>query len=142
MPRSNELTSRCHRAQLDDARPARVASSLIEGGPGSASRALLWEARRLAGERGFRNLGARCDELEDSIAFGLASQLLTAPLQRARPDASEPSSWRAPPREPRRCCWAVARTAARSPRRSAIPGQAMLGGLTWLVDNLAAQRRS
>ena len=68
---------------LDEAAAGRGGMLLLEGTAGIGKTRLLWELRRLAGERGFEVLGARCDELEESIAFGIAAQLLTAPLQRA-----------------------------------------------------------
>jgi DNA-binding CsgD family transcriptional regulator len=111
---------------------------VIEGGPGIGKSALLWEARRLAGEQGFRNLGARCDELEDSIAFGLASQLLTAPLQRARPrERAELLDGAAARTAP--LLLGVSLEGGQAPAPLGDPGQAMLGGLTWLVDNLATR---
>jgi len=68
---------------LDAAASGEGRVLLIEGSAGIGKTRLLWETRRLAGECGFSTLGARCDELEVTVAFGLASQLLTAPIQRA-----------------------------------------------------------
>jgi DNA-binding CsgD family transcriptional regulator len=111
---------------------------MIEGAPGIGKTRLLWEARRIAADAGFRNLGARCDELEDSVAFGLAAQLLTAPLQRARPreraDLLEGAAARTAP-----LLLGVSIDADAEPSPMGDPGQAMLSGLTWLVDNLAAR---
>ncbi len=123
---------------VDEAVEGRGQLLLIEGSPGIGKTRLLWEARRMAGERGLRAFGARCDELEDSIAFGVASQLLTSPLQRAKP--AERAAL---------LDGAAARTAPlllgidaggkESVPPIGDPGQAMQGALTWLVDNLATR---
>jgi DNA-binding CsgD family transcriptional regulator len=110
----------------------------IEGSPGVGKTRLLWELRRLAGDAGFRALGARCDELEDSIAFGAAAQLLTAPLQRAKPAERaallEGAAARTAP-----LLLGIEAGGAESLPPLGDPAQAMQGALTWLVDNLAAR---
>jgi DNA-binding CsgD family transcriptional regulator len=107
----------------------------ISGPPGIGKTSLLWELRRLAAERGMRCLGARCDELEADVAFGVATQLLTSPLQRAAPGERE------------RLLDGVAGLTAplllgeaddSSLPSLGDPSQALMRGLTWLVTNLAS----
>jgi DNA-binding CsgD family transcriptional regulator len=110
----------------------------ISGPAGMGKTRLLWEVRRLAGDRGIKALGARCDELEADVAFGVATQLLTAPLQRATPG------------ERRRLLDGVAGLTApllvgsEAPAGGGElpalgdPSQALMRGLSWLVANLAA----
>jgi DNA-binding CsgD family transcriptional regulator len=111
---------------------------MIEGSPGIGKTRLLWEARRLAADAGFRTLGARCDELEDSIAFGVASQLLTAPLQRAKPGERAALLDGAAARTAPLLLGIEAGSQETLPPIG-DPGQAMQGALTWLVDNLAVR---
>jgi len=110
---------------------------LIEGPAGIGKTRLLWEIRRLAATGGFRTLGARCDELESAVAYGLASQLFTAPIQRASEAERE------------RLLSGAARLAApllglAEPDQTlppvGDPGQALMGALTWLVSSLASPR--
>ncbi len=113
---------------------------VIEGPAGIGKTRLLWEARRLAAERGLRCLGARCDDLEAEVAFGVASQLLTAPLQRAT--AGE----RARLLDGAAGITAPLLLGSAGPGKEAVPGmgnpsQALMRGLSWLVANLAAGTR-
>ncbi len=122
-------------AALDQAAAGRGGLLLLEGAAGIGKTRLLWELRRLAGERGFTVLGARCDELEGSIAFGLASQLLTAPLQRAdRARRAELLDGAAAPA----ATLLLGADPAGEPAPVGEPSQALLRGLSWLVANLAA----
>lgn len=105
---------------------------LLEGAAGIGKTSLLWELRRLASARGFQVLGARCDELEESIAYGIAAQLLTAPLQRAdRRRRSELLEGAAAPAA------SLLLGTASEPVPVGDPSQALLRGLSWLVANLA-----
>lgn len=118
---------------LDEAAAGRGGMLLLEGTAGIGKTRLLWELRRLAGERGFEVLGARCDELEESIAFGIAAQLLTAPLQRAgRSGRAELLEGAAAPA-------AALLLGGGKPEPAPVgdPSQALLRGLTWLIANLA-----
>ena len=114
---------------------------LIEGPAGIGKTRLLWETRRLAAERGLRCLGARCDDLEAEVAFGVASQLLTAPLQRAsageRTRLLDGAAGIAAP---------LLLGSTGPDAEAAVPGmgnpsQALMRGLSWLVANLAAGTR-
>ena len=107
---------------------------LIEGAAGIGKTRLLWELRRLAAERGFAVHGSRCDELEESIAFGLAAQLLTPPLQRAdRARRAELLDGAAAPA----ANLLMGGEGGAEPAPVGDPSQALLRGLTWLVTNLA-----
>ena len=120
-------------AALDTAAAGSGGVLLLEGAAGIGKTRLLWELRRLAGERGFTVLGARSDELEESIAFGLAAQLLTAPLQRAdRERRAELLDGAAAPAAALLLGGSVA-----GPSPVGDPSQALIRGLTWLVRNLA-----
>ncbi|MFN8150017.1 MAG: AAA family ATPase [Solirubrobacterales bacterium] len=119
---------------LDEAAAGRGGVLLLEGTAGIGKTRLLWELRRLAGESGFEVLGARCDELEESIAFGIAAQLLTAPLQRAdRARRAELLEGAAAPA----ATLLLGGGGDSEPAPVGDPSQALLRGLTWLVTNLA-----
>jgi DNA-binding CsgD family transcriptional regulator len=123
--------------QLEAASQGSGGVLVIEGPAGIGKTRLLWETRRLAAAAGYRTLGARCDELESSVPYGLASQLLTAPLLRAssgeRDELLEGAARLAAP-----LLLADQPTEPLPPIGD--PGQALVGGLTWLVANLAARR--
>ena len=123
---------------LDAAGDGAGALVLLEGPAGIGKSSLLWELRRLATDRGFETFGARCDELEQSVAFGAATLLLTAPLQRA--DAKERAAlldgaagFAAP--------LLLGEPAGEHDLPPfGDPSQAVMRGLTWVVANLARRR--
>jgi DNA-binding CsgD family transcriptional regulator len=128
---------------LDDVAEGDGRLLLIEGPAGIGKTQLLWETRRRAAERGLRCLGARCDDLEAEVAFGVASQLLTAPLQRASAgERARLLDGAAGITEP----LLLGTGAPAAGGEKAVPGmgdpsQALMRALSWLVANLAAGTR-
>jgi len=130
-------------AEVDVVASGRGRVLVFEGPAGIGKTRLLWEARRLASDAGFVCLGARCDELEDAVAYGVATQLLTAPLQRATPAERErlldgvagltaPLLLGSPTHRER------GGDPATELPPIGDPSQALVRGLSWLVGNLAA----
>ncbi|WP_231121925.1 BTAD domain-containing putative transcriptional regulator [Motilibacter peucedani] len=120
-------------ACLDDALDGAGVVAVIEGPAGIGKSRLLAEARRSAQERGALVLGARGSVLEREFAFGAVRQLfeplLLDPAGRERLLAGPAAAA------------AGVFDDTGSAERSSDSSFAVLHGLYWLVENLAAERR-
>jgi DNA-binding CsgD family transcriptional regulator len=121
------------RRALADARQGRGRVVLVEGVAGLGKTSLLRSALEAAREDGFTCLRARASELERAFAYGCVRQLLEPAVARDA-DRSRVFAGAAALAEP-----LFAPTGAALPAPSLDSSFAMLHGLYWMIDNLAAE---
>lgn len=119
-------------AALSRARSANGGVTLVQGPAGIGKTRLLDESRERASALGLRVLSARGGQLERGYGFGVARQLLEAPLASASAeDRGELLSGAAVLAEP--VFWSSATPAPEGPDAT----YSVLHGLYWLVANIA-----